>query len=226
MNKSPEEYFQEQNFSSTVPSGASPGTFTATEMAFMEKYMGLDTAPTLRSIGIAAPEAVAVATDTARQGMESREETLDTLLRHENQLLMVGFSLGNQEFVVPTLAVQEVVKSSAPARLPMAPPFVAGIVNLRGKVTPLIRLRDLLGVPAKKDSEHKFTIICRRQGLQLGLLIDSVRNMYRVAQEDIDWSIEAHVGSNVDFISGLLKQHDKLIGIVSVDRIVEKVVQQ
>ena len=226
MNKSPEEYFQEQNFSVDMPPEAIPGSFTAAELAFMEKYMGLDTAPTLQSIGIKTHAAQAVAGSAPKQNGENQEEALDAILRRENELLMVGFFLGNQEFVVPTLAVQEVIKSAVPARLPAAPPFVSGIVNLRGKITPLIRLRDLLGVPAEREYEHRFTIICRRRGLQMGLLIDSVRTMYRVVQEDIDWGIEARLGSNIDFISGLLKLHDNLIGIVSVDRIVERVVQR
>ena len=222
MNKSPEEYFQEQDFSVDVPSRTRPGEFTATELAFMEKYMGVDAAPVLRSLGIDATE---TKKDTEPAG-PALEDSLDAVLRSANQLLMVGFFLGNQEFVIPTLAVQEVIKYSTPARLPAAPSFVAGIINQRGKITPLIRLRDLLGIPLEGGREHKFTIICQRRGLQMGLLIDEVRTMYRVAQRDIDWRIETHLGAGIDFISGLLKVQDKLVSIVSVDKIVEVVVKQ
>lgn len=229
MNKSPEEYFQEQNFSTDVPPDAKPGEFTAAEVAFMEKYMGVDAASTLKSIGLEAPsgtEQTDGASGSPEESGKPLEESLDTVLRRESELLMVGFFLGNQEFVVPTLAVQEVIKFSPPARLPAAPSFVAGVINLRGKVTPLIRLRDMLGVSADAANENQFIIVCRRRGLQMGLIIDRVRTMYRVAQGDIDWGIEAHLGSNVDFISGLLKLRDELVGIVSVDRIVEIVVQR
>lgn len=220
MNKSPEEYFQEQNFSADVPPDAKPGEFTDAERAFMEKYMGVEAASTLRSIGLKGPSA-----GVAEQAAPP-EEALDSILRRKPELLMVGFFLGNQEFVVPTLAVQEVIKFSPPARLPAAPSFVAGVINLRGKVTPLIRLRDILGIPVDKENEHKFIIVCRRQGLQMGLMIDRVRTMYRVSQDDIDWGIETHLGANVDFISGLLKLREELIGIVSVDRIVEIVIKR
>ena len=221
MNKSPEEYFQEQNFSTDVPPDAKPGEFTDAELAFMEKYMGVNAAPTLKAIGLEAPSA-----GGATQVEVPREEALDVILRRESELLMVGFFLDDQEFVVPTLAVQEVIKFSAPAKLPTAPSFVAGVINLRGKVTPLIRLRDMLGVPADKRTEHQFIIVCRRKGLQMGLMIDRVRTMYRVSQNDIEWGIEAHLGGNVDFISGLLKLREELVGIVSVDRIVDVVIQR
>lgn len=220
MNKSPEEYFQDQDFSAELPPGAKPGEFTDAERAFMEKYMGVEAESTLRAIGLAAS-----APGPAKQAAP-REEALDLILRREPELLMVGFFLGDQEFVVPTLAVQEVIKYSPPARLPAAPSFVAGVINLRGKVTPLIRLRDILEIPAEKNGEHQFIIVCRRQGLQMGLMIDKIRTMYRVSQESIDWGIEAHLGANVDFISGLLKMRDELVGIVSVDRIVEVVIRR
>ena len=224
MKKSPEEYFQEQNFSTDIPPDAAPGEFTDAERAFMEKYMGVDAAHTLQSIGLEAPSSDVAAAVSAEP--QQKEETLEDILRRESELLLVGFFLGQQEFVVPTLAVQEVVRSSPAAKLPAAPSFVAGVINLRGKVTPLIRLRDMLDAAGDKNNEHQFTIICRRAGLQFGLMIDRVHTMYRVSQNDIDWGIEAHLGANVDIISGLLKLRDELIGIVSVDRIVQVVVQK
>lgn len=231
MNKSPEEYFQEQNFSTDVPPDTKPGEFTDAELAFMEKYMGVETASTLKAIGLEEPAKPLQPGEAAHAGgaaaaPQPEEEALDSVLKRASELLMVGFYLGGQEFVVPTLAVQEVIRSSPPAKLPTAPSFVAGVINLRGKVTPLIRLRDMLDAASGEGSEHQFIIVCRRRGLQFGLMIDKVHTMYRVPQEDIDWSIESHLGANVDFISGLLKLRDELVGIVSVDRVVEIVIQK
>jgi purine-binding chemotaxis protein CheW len=138
----------------------------------------------------------------------------------------VGFTAAGQEFTVPIAAVQEVIRFVEPTRLPAAPFFLAGIVNLRGRVTPLIRLHALLGVPAR-DEEHGFIVVCRRKGLQLGLLIETVKTMYRVGQKDVDWGVEAHLGANVDYVAGLMKKEatGKLVGIISVDRIVDKVLK-
>ena len=113
----------------------------------------------------------------------------------------------------------------SPTRLPAAPHFVAGIVNLRGRVTPLVHLCDLLGSECNQKGEEQFIVVCRRHGLQLGLIIDRVHTMYRTAQESVDWAIESHLGVSNDVISGLMKSGDKLIGIISVDRIVDSVLQ-
>lgn len=223
--RSPEEYFRQHDFGSEAATGGG-GEFTAAERAFMQKYLGVEEGDILRRIGI----------DPARSGgaggaagVEDESESLDARLRNEPVLQMVGFFLGAQEFAVPTEAVQEVIKYTAPTRLPAAPSFVAGIVNLRGRVTPLVRLRELLGVYDGGDAaggEDKFIIVCRRRGLQMGMMIERVHTMYRVPQQDIDWAIESHLGISVDFVSGLLKAGERLISIVSVDKILDCVLKR
>lgn len=154
----------------------------------------------------------------------SAEEPLEILLRKEPEVQMVGFFLGKQEFTVPTLAVQEVIRYEVPAKMPAAPEFVAGVINLRGKMTPLVHLRDMLDIRKPRETEDRFIIVCRRKGLQIGLIIERVHTMYRVPQGDIDWGIESLLGiNNAEFLSGLLKLGENLVGIVSVDRIIEHV---
>ncbi len=215
MSKSPEEYFTEQDFS--VQNAGDPN-FSPAERAFMDKYMGVREAEVLQKIGITGASAPDAEPDLHPAMQE--EKSLDVVLRTVPEFQLVAFYLGNQEFTVPTLAVQEVIRSMPIAKLPSAPPQVAGVINLRGKVTPLVHIRDILGVTTPRLEDDKFIIVCRRQGLQVGLIIERVHTMYRVHQEDIDWGIETHLGINVDFIAGLLKLRDQLVGIISVDRVI------
>lgn len=221
MNKSPEDYFKEQDFSAEA---VDKSHFTPAEQAFMDKYLGVEGGAVLDTIGIkpgaAAPDAAA-----DLHSEMAAEESLDDMLRSSTELLMVGFFIGGQEFTIPTVAVQEVIRTMPLAKLPAAPRFVAGVINLRGKVTPLIHLRDVLEVASPREGEDKFIIVCRRQGIQVGMIIERVHTMYRVPQADIDWSIEAHIGANVDFVAGLLKLKEHLVGIVSVDRIIASILQ-
>ena len=219
MNKSPEDYFKEQNFSAAP---ADKANFSSAEQAFMDKYLGMDGGAVLEKIGIGQP-----APDAApdQHSEMIAEEPLEDVLRTASEIQMVGFFLGSQEFTVPTVAVQEVIRFTPVAKLPAAPDFVAGVINLRGKVTPLIRLRDMLEVNVPRLGEDKFIIVCRRQGFQVGMIIERVHTLYRVPQADIDWGIEAHIGINVDFIAGLLKLRDQLVGIVSVDRIIASIIK-
>ncbi|MDR2076444.1 MAG: chemotaxis protein CheW [Desulfovibrio sp.] len=220
MNKSPEEYFTEQNFSAQKAGG---GSFSPAERAFMDKYLGMGEGEFLHKLGIDVASPPEAAQDLHQE--MAGEQPLEDLLRNAEELQMVGFFLGNQEFTIPTVAVQEVIRTMPVSKLPTAPRMVAGVINLRGKVTPLVHLRDLLAVGSPRLGEDKFIIVCRRQGLQLGMIIERVHTMYRVRQSDIDWGIEAHLGINVDFVAGLLKLREQLVGIVSVDRIIASILK-
>lgn len=217
MSKSPEEYFTQQDFS---PEDSGTG-FSQAERAFMDKYLGVDEGQILQKLGLTEAGAATVEPDLHEE--MSAEESLDDLLRKADELQMVSFFLGEQEFTVPTIAVQEVIRSVPVAKLPSAPALVAGVINLRGKVTPLVHLRDLLDVRSPRISEDKFIIVCRRNGLQIGMIIERIHTMYHVKQEKIDWGIENHLGINVDFIAGLLKLNDQLVSIVSIDRIIHSI---
>jgi purine-binding chemotaxis protein CheW len=221
MNKSPEEYFKEQNFHAEQ---AEHTDFTPAEQAFMEKYVGVDGRSVITGLGLDQKTQHPEAVENLHAEMDA-DGFLDAMLRSSRELLLVGFFIGGQEFTIPTVAVQEVIRFEPASRLPSAPEFVAGVINLRGRVTPLIHLRDVLEVASPRMGEDKFIIVCRRKGIQIGMIIERVHTMYRVRQEDIDWSIEAHIGANVEFIAGLLKIKEHLVGIVSVDRVIASIIK-
>lgn len=228
MMRSPEEYFNAQDFAPT----SSQEEYTPAERLFMQKYLGVDNADVAKDLGVAAdaaaPESRAAA-EAAYAAVKEEEPALEVILKQEPEAQMVGFFIGEQEFVVPTMAMQEVIRYTPPVRLPMAPPNVAGVINLRGKVTPVVILRKLLDVRNKPLDGDGFFIICRRRGLQLGFLIERVHTMYRVPQKNMDWGVESQLGisAEVDFISGIMKSEDgsRLMGIISVDKIVEHILR-
>ncbi len=220
MNKSPEDYFKEQDFSAASDDKSS---FSPAEQAFMDKYLGVDGGATLETLGIEEDGGASTPPDQHQE--MAGEAPLEVTLRGAPELLMVGFFIGGQEYTIPTVAVQEVIRTMPLAKLPAAPELVAGVINLRGKVTPIIHLREALGVVSSREQEDKFIIVCRRQGIQVGLIIERVHTMYRVPQADIDWGVESHIGANAEFISGLMKLDDKLVGIVSVDNVIASILK-
>jgi purine-binding chemotaxis protein CheW len=138
-------------------------------------------------------------------------------------LQLVGFYVGSQLYALPTLAIQEVIRKQEISQLPMAPPFVSGVINLRGRITPLIRLRVLLDAQTGKQDGERFNIICRCRGLQFGLQIDQLGTMYRVTQDELNWNAESSVGANAEFVTGLYEVNDKLIPLISIERLFNKV---
>lgn len=220
MTKSPEEYFEEHDFGLTPDETA----LTSAEKAFVEKYMGLDAEKAMASLGL-TPETTKSAKLPDLHPEMGQERPIGDIMREASSLQMVAFMLGRQEFLVPTLIVQEVIRATPIVRLPTAPPQVAGAVSLRGKITPLIHLRQVLEVASPRQlEEDKFFIVCRRQGLQFGLVVENIQTICRVTPNDIDWSVETTLGADVEHIAGLVKMRDMLVGIVNVDTIVDSII--
>lgn len=148
---------------------------------------------------------------------------LEKKLKTAPEIRLVGFTLGAGEYTIPIAAVKEVVRAQNPTKIPEAPAHLAGIINLRGRVTPLIRLSVLLNAKGAADKEDRFVVVVRRMGLQAGLLVNSLSSMYRVKLDDIEWNLESRIGGQVELVSGLMKKPTgDLVGILSVDRVLER----
>ncbi len=157
------------------------------------------------------------------------ELSVDELVRQQEEVQLVSFFLAGQEFTIPIQAVQEVVRFVELTAVPESPPHLGGIVNLRGRVTPVLRLGVLIGkqtaedaAAQEKESANHFIIVCKKDAIQVGLLVEKVHTMYRAPQSAIEWNVEQRMGADVEIVRGLLRSGDGLIGVVSLERILEK----
>ena len=234
MVKTPEEYFADQCLA--VPQAAD-ATLSAAEQAFVQKYLGSDA---LQNMPVQEPEQVlagaagtahvAPEIDDAHPAAQKRTEanapSLRTRLAALEQVQMVSFYIREQIFLLPVSVIVEVLRYMPLTRLPMAPPFIAGVVNLRGKVTPLLHLDALLTTDqTMRYSEKSFIIVCGTDDMQLGLIIDKVHTMYMVSKDSISWNIEAQLGEGADFLCGLANIGERLHGIIDPELIVEKLIE-
>ncbi len=182
---------------------------------------------------VASAEQIRSPLDITREEFEAvkaAEPALESVLKQEEHCQMVAFFIGDQEFVIPTMAMQEVIRFETPIRIPMAPPFVEGVISLRGRVTPVVNLRNMLDVVNKPlETSKKCIIICLRRGIQLGFVVEKIHTMYWVAQSNLEWGVEAQLGinSDVDFISAVMKSEDgmRLLGMISVDKIIDSILR-
>ncbi|MFW5836799.1 MAG: chemotaxis protein CheW [Desulfovibrionaceae bacterium] len=219
--KTPEEYLLENV---RPPDGSGDESYTPAEQAFLQKYLGVDAQRTMASAPTVDPQGKdVVLTGQPPTGMETSEDFEDRL-KEDQDIQLVSFHLGGREFALPITVIQEVIKILPSTKLPQAPDFLAGVLDLRGRVTPVLILRELL-LDNPGDEPDRFIIIARHRGLQVGLMMHQVSTMYRPGQENIEWGVESQVGADARFVLGLLKQDDKIISILSIDRLVESVIR-
>jgi purine-binding chemotaxis protein CheW len=218
--------------------GGDSREFTGPERAFLEKYVGVgwENTPVGRSLSqpVTAEQVMGPAEGSpADQGADSgraaakveADEELEAGLMAQEELRLVSFHVSDQIFAVPIMLVQEVLRAVPATKLPAAPAFLAGVTNLRGRITPLVDLAHLLGIPGEGVQTDKFLIVCRLRDLQIGLLVRAIDTMYRAPRGDIEWNIEAKIGVSADLMAGLLKTGDRLITILSVSRLFQKVLK-
>jgi purine-binding chemotaxis protein CheW len=99
---------------------------------------------------------------------------------------VVIFRLGAEEFGVPIMSVQEIVRvPETLTRVPKTPAFVEGVINLRGTVLPVIDQRSRLGLPVVPRSESQRIMVYMLGGLRTGFIVDSVAEVLRIPRADI-----------------------------------------
>lgn len=133
------------------------------------------------------------------------------------------FQLGAESYGVEILKVQEIIGLVPITRIPRAPAFVRGVINLRGRIIPVMDLRRRFGLEAQADTERTCVVVtqvARAEGrMTMGLLVDEVSEVLNVAQDQIEAS--PSFGTNVDtsFLLGMAKFGQKVVMLLDVDRV-------
>ncbi|WP_291441434.1 chemotaxis protein CheW [Desulfovibrio sp.] len=241
MVKTPEEYFADLSFA--PPEQGTAASLSDAERAFVQKYLGGETVaalpvqsplaamPCTGTEQIRAPAEMPSAPAAATAGQYRHDAAaapkaavpLKSHLAAQDKVQMVSFYVREQIFLLPVCVIVEVLRYMPLTRLPMAPPFVAGVVNLRGRVTPLLHLDALLTLEQQYHyAPGNFIVVCNGKDMQLGFIVDKIHTMYMIDQRKINWNAENQLGASADFLYGLAEVGDHLHGIIDPEVIVEK----
>lgn len=139
----------------------------------------------------------------------------------ENIVQLVGFIVGDEEFSVPILSIQEIIKPIECTRVPRTPAYVLGVFNLRGTVIPLIDLRLKFGLPKEKMTENSRFIVMKNATETAGFVIDRLTEAIRLKKHEIGPAPETSMQEKT-MIEGVGKQDDKILTILKVDKLLER----
>ena len=139
----------------------------------------------------------------------------------ENVMQLVGFIVGDEEFTVPILSIQEIIKPIEFTRVPHTPNYVLGVFNLRGSVIPLIDLRAKFNMPIEAQSAETRYIVMKNDEEIAGFVIDRLTEAIRLNIKDIDNAPET-AAQEKSYIEGVGKQEDRILTILKVDRLLAR----
>ena len=129
------------------------------------------------------------------------------------------FVLAGEVYGLEILGVREIMGMMDITSIPRTPDFVRGVMNLRGKVIPVIDLRLRFGMEASEVTEQTCIIVVDICNVELGIVVDEVHEVLDIAAEDIEGPPSFGTGADTDFIIGMGKAEDKVTILLDIARV-------
>src|SRR5688572_10239983 len=129
------------------------------------------------------------------------------------------FFLDEEEYGLEILKVQEIIGLLPITRVPRTPPFVRGVINLRGKVIPVTDLRLKFGLEPAEATAETCVVVVRANDVEVGLIVDRVSEVVNIAGPNIDPAPSFGADVNVEFILGIGKADGKVKLLLDIDKV-------
>lgn len=152
--------------------------------------------------------------------MELKEKTLEEKKTENNEILqLVSFKIGDIEFGIDILKVQEIIKMINITSIPNSPSHIKGVVNLRGDVIPVVELRTKLELPNKEYDKDTRIIVVENEQKIIGFIVDEVCEVLRIPKEITEAPPEMVGGVNSEVITAVGKLEDRLIMLLDLNNL-------
>lgn len=140
-----------------------------------------------------------------------------------SELQLVSFSLGSEEFGVEIGMVQEIVRMPEITRIPRTPEFVEGVVNLRGKIIPVVDLRKRFRLPALAPNKSSRIVIMSVKSRTVGMVVDAVSEVLRLDSGAIEPPPEMVAASvDVSFLKGIATHAGRLLILLDLEQVLNQ----
>jgi len=132
---------------------------------------------------------------------------------------VVSFEIGPEEYAVDILEVQEIIRMVEITSVPKAPHYVEGVINLRGKVIPIVDLRSRFGLSAAEYTKDTRIVVVDVSRIILGFIVDSVSEVLRIPSSLIESPPNGKQGG-AEFYKGVGRVDGRLLIFLDLDRLV------
>ena len=137
----------------------------------------------------------------------------------EELLQLVSFKIGEEEFGVDILKVQEINRLVEITKVPRSPDFVEGVINLRGKVIPIIDLRKRFMMETKESDKDTRIVVVDIEGQVMGMVVDAVSEVLRLPKDTIEPPPEIATSIDSEYIQGVAKLEDRLLIFLDLSKV-------
>lgn len=151
--------------------------------------------------------------------LSSRLMKKETAPRSEQPLQFISFFVGDEVYATDILKIHEITNYRDLTRIPSAPSFVKGVLDLKGIAVPVMDLREKFALPARPYSKFSVIMVVDVSGRIMGVIVDSVADVLQVERGDIQPAPKFSATLKAEFIKGMIKHGDnRFIILLDMDR--------
>lgn len=143
-----------------------------------------------------------------------------------NEEQVVVFQLAEQTYGVDIARVYEIIRMEAITRVPRAPQFVEGVINLRGRIIPVIDLRRRFGLPQNEQTRASRIIIVEMNGMTVGMVVDAVLEVLRLPADSIEPPPPVINGIDSAYLRGIALWGERLIIMLDTEKVLIEAEQE
>lgn len=153
--------------------------------------------------------------DTVREAPQASRTEATSKRRSAGEYLT--FRLGEEEYGIDILRVQEIRSYEQPTRIANAPHFIKGVVNLRGVIVPIIDLRLKLDCPSNDYNGFTVVIVLNVRGRVIGAVVDSVSDVLELSAENVRAAPQMNTSVDTTFITGIGNVGDRMLILMDIE---------
>jgi len=150
------------------------------------------------------------------------QERISDVTGTADERQLVVFQLGAELYGVEISRVHEIIRLQSVTRVPRSPAFVEGVINLRGKVIPVVDLRRRFGLPTADHTRASRIVVVEIGDQVVGIIVDGVSEVLRVSSLIVEPPSPFVAGIDSEYLHGIAKLPERLVILLDLDRILAK----
>ena len=136
----------------------------------------------------------------------------------QDNLELVVFGFGKEEFGVSTLYVHEIIRITEITSVPNVPEFISGVINLRGEIIPVVNLKECFGMDSfEVEADSMRIVVVEANQLVVGFVVDSVSEVIKISQDVVEPPPGVLSAIDTDYITGVAKLENRLLALLDIE---------
>jgi purine-binding chemotaxis protein CheW len=140
----------------------------------------------------------------------------------DKDLQVVGFRIGRETFGLPISIVREIVRVPDITSVPNAPDYIEGVINLRGRIIPVVDLRKRFGEKVGEPSKKNRVVVVELEGRSIGLIVNSASEVLKIPPSEIEAPHDVFQEGELNYITGVGKLKGRLVILLDLTRVLQR----